>query len=178
MKKHLLFTLPILIALFSATCKKEKKEIELLPEATKIGKHTFGCLINGALFTPKTPAASFSYLSASYSYIDGVYQLTIGAPRQTAEKSDMIYLFTNGLTLEAGKTYPISEHLAKNAASASYDLYSNGKATSFKSSSTLGGELTISRIDKEVIAGTFWFDGIAPNGEKVALREGRFDIKF
>lgn len=33
-------------------------------------------------------------------------------------------------------------------------------------------------MSKSIIAGTFWFDAINDKGEKVQIREGRFDWQY
>ncbi|MFL0132653.1 DUF6252 family protein, partial [Tenacibaculum maritimum] len=42
------------------------------------------------------------------------------------------------------------------------------------------GELIIIHHDynKAIISGTFWFDAVNNAGEKIEVREGRFDMKY
>jgi hypothetical protein len=42
------------------------------------------------------------------------------------------------------------------------------------------GELKITKIDvsKSIVSGTFWFDAVNSKGEKVEIREGRFDWNY
>ncbi|RRJ91607.1 hypothetical protein EG240_05250 [Paenimyroides tangerinum] len=47
--------------------------------------------------------------------------------------------------------------------------------------STYIGEMTITKFDlaNEIVSGTFWFDVQNPwTGEKIEVREGRFDTHF
>ena len=47
--------------------------------------------------------------------------------------------------------------------------------------STYTGEMTITKFDltTEIVSGTFWFDVQNPwTGEKIEVREGRFDTHF
>ncbi|MEJ7676395.1 MAG: hypothetical protein WKG06_00640 [Segetibacter sp.] len=42
------------------------------------------------------------------------------------------------------------------------------------------GELHITKFDEtnRIVSGTFWFDGVNTNSEKVQVREGRFDMPY
>ncbi len=42
------------------------------------------------------------------------------------------------------------------------------------------GELTITKFDEinKIASGTFWFDAVNDKGEKVEVRDGRFDAKI
>lgn len=42
------------------------------------------------------------------------------------------------------------------------------------------GELKITKLDtqQKIISGTFWYDAINASGEKVEVREGRFDMRY
>ncbi len=42
------------------------------------------------------------------------------------------------------------------------------------------GELFIKKLDtvNQIVSGTFWFDAINSNGQKVEVREGRFDVRY
>lgn len=44
----------------------------------------------------------------------------------------------------------------------------------------MAGELTITHLDEErqIVSGTFWFDAVNKQGEKVQVREGRFDMRY
>jgi len=55
MKKNirLLWLLAIASSAIFASCKKDKTDEEQLPPITQTGANTFGCLINGKLYTPK-----------------------------------------------------------------------------------------------------------------------------
>jgi len=45
---------------------------------------------------------------------------------------------------------------------------------------SMNGELHIARFDRilGIVSGTFWFDAVNMEGEKVEIREGRFDMKY
>jgi flagellar basal body rod protein FlgG len=50
----------------------------------------------------------------------------------------------------------------------------------YKTTSTITGELKITNhnFDKAILSGTFWFDAINSKGEKIQVREGRFDMEY
>jgi flagellar basal body rod protein FlgG len=45
---------------------------------------------------------------------------------------------------------------------------------------TIIGELKITNhnLNKAILSGTFWFDAINSKGEKIQVREGRFDMEY
>ncbi|MBW7840687.1 MAG: hypothetical protein H3C36_13855, partial [Chitinophagaceae bacterium] len=45
---------------------------------------------------------------------------------------------------------------------------------------TYSGELWIKKLDpvNQIVSGTFWFDAVTANGQKVEVREGRFDVRY
>ena len=51
----------------SMKCKKDETGISSLPPATQEGKGTFGCLVNGASFTPKGSSFGGPVLSSYYN---------------------------------------------------------------------------------------------------------------
>ena len=42
------------------------------------------------------------------------------------------------------------------------------------------GKLIITKLDEinQIVSGTFWFDAVNDKGEKVEVREGRFDVHY
>ena len=53
-------------------------------------------------------------------------------------------------------------------------------AIQYTTTATVTGELKITKLDTQqrIISGTFWFDAINSDGEKVEIREGRFDMRY
>ena len=82
--------------------------------------------------------------------------------------------------LEEGATYQLKEY-APNSMFGSYrDYYQDISETDYNTTSTIMGELKITYydLDHAIISGTYWFDAINSKGEKVEVREGRFDMHY
>ncbi|MDB0602044.1 DUF6252 family protein [Tenacibaculum maritimum] len=88
------------------------------------------------------------------------------------------YIYIYNTNLEIGKTYNLTKEIIPNPKYAKYEdpYFSN----TYKTTSIITGELTITHHDynKAIISGTFWFDAINNIGEKIEVREGRFDMKY
>ena len=52
--------------------------------------------------------------------------------------------------------------------------------TEYLTNDQIIGELNLKKFDliNQIASGTFWFDAVNSNGQKVEIREGRFDVKF
>ena len=53
-------------------------------------------------------------------------------------------------------------------------------STEYLTTSSIKGELKITKFDElnRIVSGTFWFDATNSDGEKVQVREGRFDMNY
>ena len=87
---------------------------------------------------------------------------------------------TDSLKIEQRKTYKLEETGAKGIASAEYVAINLGDINRYYTNAINSGELNITKLDesKKIISGTFWFDAVNKTGEKVEVREGRFDLKY
>ena len=178
LKKYLNQFIVLSFLILLVSCKKEKIGIDGLPPTTQTGKQTLGCLVNGALFTPKTSLFSNTpALEANYYFWDGSYNLTISANRKIKDNLLSIDINTIGILIKEGMTIPLTDG-SMGGAIGSYTNYS-AVNMGFKTNNQFKGELKITRFDEinHIISGTFWFDGEDSKGEKVEVREGRFDIK-
>jgi hypothetical protein len=184
--KHLnsLFILLITLFLF-ISCKKEKvSPIEQLPAATQEGKNTFGCLVNGNVFKPKGSFFGGANTECYYQYINSnningyVFQVA-GFRKEESRRVSMIRLHGDDILLKEGETYQLLNQENTNMYG-SYFIISNPDVTEYSTSTTSSGELKITHFDPEkfIVSGTFWFDAVNAKGEKVEVREGRFDMQF
>ena len=169
-KNNLIYLL--LISLSALSCKKDKQGIEALPAATQEGKGTFGCLINGKAFLPKTSGISPG-LSA-YWYRGNDPLLSIYAPRSKNNQTDRLALTVSQSEIEQNVVYKLGNE--SSIAFGRYTITVNSIPVTYLSTSNSPGELYITKIDKNIVSGTFWFDGISETGERLEIREGRFDI--
>ncbi|MBC7653000.1 MAG: hypothetical protein H7098_00835 [Oligoflexus sp.] len=185
------FFISLLILFIGIGCKKEKG-INALPSATQEGKNTFGCLLNGKAFVPKGISPLFNpdgarILKSTYSYVGNstpkYYFLSISALRKgSGNVSEYVQLYIfNDFPIIAGKTYELKRSKIDNRAEGNY-LYAN--VVSENSYDTQNqdyiGQISISKIDEvnQFVSGTFSFDAVNNKGEKIEIREGRFDVKY
>ncbi len=167
------------ILLISASCKKEKTGLAALPAATQEGKNTFGCLIDGNVFVAQTHLFNKSPVTCEYGYIDSdiskghFFQASGLDDKSNPDKFFSVKIFTSKIDIKEGTTYPF-QNQKDNGAFAEYIINIYNKYTS------LSGELTITKFDEinHIASGTFWFDAQNDKGEKVEVREGRFDAKI
>jgi hypothetical protein len=167
----------LLILFFNAKCKKESPAPQLPPETT-IGAMTFGCKINGRIFIPKDgngkPGLYAQYINLGNDQ-GGGYFLNIGAADRKARILEAVRIFTDSLLLEENKVYSLKK--SKGYPVAEYENYANG-LNAFEMLSQDQGELIITKHAQRILSGRFWFDATNNSGEKVEVREGRFDIVY
>lgn len=68
----------------------------------------------------------------------------------------------------------------KGSASGGYYIGMIYTSTEYLTSSSVTGELKITKLDEinRIVSGAFRFDAVNKNGEKVQVREGRFDMNY
>jgi uncharacterized protein DUF6252 len=177
--KRLPFLLFIVVVLISFRCKKEKTPEEQLPPETQTGAGTFGCLIDGKIFKPKGDPLTGPVLRCAYQNIDGGFYFQLKA----SNKGDINYnigIFTDSLKIQQGITLVLKN---QNVPGEAYGLYTVSKiqgSTEYQTNATDTGEIAIKKLDEinRIVSGTFWFDAINSLGQKVKVREGRFDLKY
>ncbi|WP_304067356.1 DUF6252 family protein [Pedobacter glucosidilyticus] len=169
------------LSLSASSCKKDKTGIDALPPATQEGRNTFGCLVNGEVLLPKVkglgvgqPVLRGSYYYQNFNEKVGYY-LTISATDNNSTLKSII-INTDSLKIEQNKTYMFENFGMKGLSYARYTVSLDTYYTNTDNS----GELKITRLDesKKIISGTFWFDAVNEVGEKVEVREGRFDMSY
>ena len=166
-----------------AGCKKDKKA-EQLPPATQTGANTFGCLINGVVYTPK----GFKLNKPNFEMIvdpgfnDG--NLDIRVYRLENERE--IYLSLGSDSIKNVGFYPLDRNTGF------YFLIATKGITSLicevlhaVGSNPVGktGFIKITRYDlaNRVISGEFEFEFTNPDcglGNPIKISQGRFDKSF
>jgi len=179
-KGYLCLLFFISISFFFSACKKNIPAIDQLPPATQIGAHTLGCLVNGKVFKPKGDLFSGPILSCAYQYINGGYYFQLKAINKGSSTNYSIGIFTDSLKIENNVSYTLK---TKNEKKGIYGIYSVSEIQgliSYITNNTYTGELKITKFDEtnQIVSGTFWFDAVDSNGEKVEVREGRFDMPY
>lgn len=181
--KNLLFLLLTVFALNSCSNNDDNKpstpktELEKLPPATQTGANTSGCLVNGKAFLPK----GFIPGTNPISYQDGLnFGLFIGEKNNGVINS--LGVTSLNKALEEGIIIPLKLDLNDSSLTNAYARYvdfTNGQGD-FITTDIIIGELKITHHDfnNAILSGTFWFDAVNSNGEKVEVREGRFDRHY
>ena len=179
--KKIILIIGILLTTLLSCCKKDDPTLtplEQLPKATKVGANTAGCLVNGEAFLPKGFSPSGNLIC--YYINQETFSLSISDIGNDKTKS--IYIETNNEELEVNKIYNLNMLRSdSNSKFAEYHiLKDNGNDELYSTTPEVTGELVITHhdYDNAIISGTFWFDAINDIGEKVEVREGRFDMEY
>ncbi|MCX2494762.1 DUF6252 family protein [Pedobacter sp. PF22-3] len=170
-----------LVATGLACKKKSNNPIDDLPSATTTGANTFGCLVNGELFIPKVKSGPLGALKANYDVYNSRPFLSISARNNQNPGSSDILLFINASSIKQGENYSLTKRNQDNEKSYGVYNYRGPKesyGTDYNTNDQLTGNIKITYFDKYIVAGTFWFNAVSDAGEKVEIREGRFDIKL
>lgn len=175
MKKTLLL-IGILLTINSCSQKDEPTltPLQQLPEATKTGANTAGCLVNGEAFLPK---GHFSTGNLTCYFINqNNFSLIVSERDNSFSKSIVIGI--DNLTLKINKIINLDTERTSDSRYGEF-IISNIN-DNYSTTPEITGELVITHhdYDKAIISGTFWFDAINNTGEKIEIREGRFDMKY
>jgi len=175
--KHLLQLFILLIFFIATSCKKDE-----LPTPTEEGKQTLGCRVNGKLFVAqrKSMWQLSEEISANVQERDGIMTLYIRGTDSTIDGEPSIYLLIDYDRVQQGVTYSFNDPNT-GIASAEYKYHhTTTNSTEYITSQSLFGELKFTLLDKDknIASGTFSFDAEDSQGEKVEVREGRFDVLF
>ncbi|MFL0061817.1 DUF6252 family protein [Tenacibaculum maritimum] len=166
----------ILLTTFLSCSQKEAPTLtplQQLPKATKVGANTAGCLVNGEAFLPK---GYFSTGNLNCFYVNQK-DFVLGFSQRLNNTSSHVYMYVYNTNLQINNIYSLTEEKVSNPKYAEYEA---PFSISYKTTSIVKGELVITHhdYDKAIISGTFWFDAVNNAGEKVEVREGRFDMKY
>ncbi|KHJ39512.1 hypothetical protein PBAC_00190 [Pedobacter glucosidilyticus] len=167
------------LSLSASSCKKDKTGIDALPVATQEGKNTFGCLVNGEVFIARTRGLfGPPYFACEYGFnsVTNSLRFLLKGTDSIREPFSSITISSTGISLISGTKLNLRELKDGNASA----RYSETLIDEFNTTSISKGEITITKLDesKRILSGTFWFDAVNETGEKVEVREGRFDMKF
>ena len=181
------FLLPILLLAFimlTANCCEKDDDPPQLPPITQTGEETFGCMINGELWLPHgsfpSPATWVKLSVESTKLPYRFWQIETG---QGAASSTGFHITEN--IMKEG-TIPLLNKSTEEKDTVIYASFFSeeigveiGKNL-FEIKSIESGELTILKLDtiNKIISGIFYFDAYNPDGLKVEVREGRFDLSI
>ncbi|CAN1546141.1 hypothetical protein MCETHM1_01964 [Flavobacteriaceae bacterium] len=176
--KKLFFLLTAITLLTS--CDKDGQIFaskDQLPPETQTGANTVGCLVNGKVFLPHQEGID-SPVNCFYQFVKGEYYFTMAFADYRGASIESVNIYTAKTVLTVGQTYSLNQGYGPDTGGGvEYYTDLNNK---FSTNLINVGELKITRIDvsKSIVSGTFWFDAINSKGEKVEIREGRFDWNY
>ncbi|MFC5283726.1 DUF6252 family protein [Pedobacter alpinus] len=141
-------------------CKKttETTKEDVLPAETQTGKGTFGCLVNGEVWLPKSSSLSAPALSTTIQF--DILNLKIGRDNEN------IVIGVRNLA-QTGTYELIMENSAEYSVSG--DIYKS-----------YSGVIIIKTYNKQlnIISGVLNFKAKNKNGIEVVITDGRFDVKY
>jgi len=167
----------LLITIFLSGCNRDDNKNNTLPPPTQTGVGTFACYVNGKAFVDKSSRAP-----AYYQLVDGGYYFAIGGEIKKNMSNGLwvIHIGTENKAISENEILTLVKREVGNAwgggFSSPFDYYPFSETNS-----EYTGELTITKLDfeKRIVSGTFWFDLKSPRtGERIEIREGRFDTLF
>ncbi len=177
MKK--IFLLVVTVFIFSC-CSKNDNYRDTLPTETQIGKNTAGCLVNGQVFIPHQEGLDAALSCDYFSYDDGhrYFNLVFRDSRGTGVKT--VSVKTGQIDLQENSVYVLNVENTMFPYIGGGGVYSINASNYYYTNTINTGELKITRLDvsKSIISGTFWFDAVNESGEKVEIRQGRFDMHY
>ena len=146
--------------------------VDQLPPATQTGENTFGCLLDGKVFTPGNRP---NPLDCYYQFVDGGYYFVLRSNRDINNKLITIGCSIQKLEISENQTYQLKEKLDGNAFGfyfSAFDFY--------ETDNIYKGEMHITKLDMnaQIVSGTFWFNIIDNQGMIHEIRNGRFDVQF
>ena len=180
------FLLLFLICIFGCSNDDDKSSnpVDKLPPATQTGQGTFACLVDGKPFIDTSGYPNNLNFNCFYQYVDGGYYFNVKGKDEDFEYTNTprsIALGTINRTISEGETFQLLEESEGNAIGGGGFTFTPLDIQSVYTTAEYTGELHITKFDleKQIVSGTFWFDLKNPKtGEKVEIREGRFDTNF
>jgi len=181
----LVFTLFVLI---TSSCKKYNGSS--LPPATQTGANTFGCLINGKVFTPGGgDGLSGGNLGAifEYAYITpgirnptGFVFAVSGVDERNSCNVTSIGFGFDSVIIPEQNSYILQTRKAGSGGGQYVYGTCSGVSEEFMTSDLVTGQLYITRFDEtnQIASGTFWFNVLGNNGDTIKITDGRFDVHF
>lgn len=177
----------LLLTTFTLSCcnndddNKPIAEIDKLPPLTNTGANKAGCLVNGVAFLPKGYSQNGTNLQV---YYDGeTFTFSITENVNNTIKSVLLSSYNTELHNNIGTIFQLKNYEFVNGSKfGTFSINSTPPPSPsfYSTTSQIIGELKITNhnFNQATISGTFWFDAVNSNGEKVEVREGRFDMQY
>lgn len=181
------FVLVIVTLCSGMFCNEYKPKVDQLPPLTQTGADTFGCLIDGKVFIPKSKGfLDGSNLQCQYQYLEqnnqppcNYFALTASDPKSYPDQIYGISLSAQCVDLGVG-IYELTNYQTLFSLAGEFGIHGFYGDDEYYTNTIHKGELNITRFDleKQIMSGTFWFDAINQDGKIVEIRDGRFDVHF
>ena len=180
-KTLMLYAFIIMLCFCFAQCKKTNTPDpgEQLPPETHIGAFTFGCKVDGKIYTAKGKGGLLATQSMYFNLRASDTSIAIGVSNSSSNNSfdlniRLKYLGTPNIYF--AKSYPYMATFQDNSNGSV-----PGNSNVYETDSINVGRINIkylkgSSSPMEGIAGTFEMDAKNANGKVIRITEGRFDI--
>ena len=179
MKKLLLI---FAIAFLFFGCDKDMFQgSDQLPDATQIGAKTVGCLVNGKVLIPHKEGIGSPVNCFYQNDENGDYYFTMAFSDMRGTGNLSTSVQTYKIILNSDNSYQLDKNTNNGSDfTGGCGSYLTSVDNIYKTNEIYKGELKVTKFDltKGIISGTFWFDAVNDKGEKVEIREGRFDWGF
>ncbi|SNR40926.1 DUF6252 family protein [Flavobacterium sp. ov086] len=179
--RRLLSFFAILVVLYS--CDKDGSILndkDKLPAQTHTGANTVGCLVNGKVFLPHGKSGNTG-VNCFYQIEQGQHYFSLNFADYSNSKGELVALQTTKIDITEGAVYKLDKTFTTEPDFiGAAGIYEPDFNNSFYTNTIQTGELKITHLDlsKSIISGTFWFNAVNSKGEKVEIKEGRFDWSY
>ena len=181
MKYNLVLIATVLLLstmLTASSCKKDKSPAteEQLPPETQTGAFTFGCKVDGKIYTASGKGGLLSNQHVNYSYFsDSSISISIG---NTESKFNVriVFKYLGNLGIYELKSAPNKGEFYDNS-----NGTIPGSSNTYTTDNINNGNINIKYFTASVgsiLAGTFEMNAINGNGKIIRITEGRFDIGY
>jgi hypothetical protein len=168
-------TLLLLSSIFiSSSCKKNTpaNTEEQLPPETQTGANTFGCKVDGKIYTAKGKGGLLSDQSVWGGASSSQASFNIGASNTKQKFNFSLSVnYSGSLGILYTSTYPHEGNFQDNT---NGTVPSN--SNSFDTDSFNIGKVNLKYLSTTIASGTFEMDAKNANGKVIHITEGRFDI--
>ncbi|MBC6700473.1 hypothetical protein [Hymenobacter sp. BT190] len=181
MKRLLLYSAFLLLTQCSKCKDNDPSPEAQLPPATQTGANTFGCLVNGELFTPAGRVGGTPNLSFEYDPTFNGGRLVVDAYRADNGQQQAILLISQPITGTGTYSFNLPGPAAAQLSYRDSRLPDLCRAIYSERDFTYRrGTLTITRLDYAagIVSGTFDVKFVATGGcDTIRLTNGRFDVR-
>ncbi|GAA3922430.1 hypothetical protein [Hymenobacter algoricola] len=180
MKRYLLYAALLLLTQCSKCKQDDPTPEDQLPPATQTGANTFGCLVNGQVYTPSGYNGTSNY-AVLYDPAYNGGSLDVMVYRYPSKSADAQYLSFGGVSVASNGIYLFksSTNLAARFSDAARQKGCTRYASDDGTTSCMG-QFTITRLDLAagIISGTFEFTLAKLGCDTIRVTQGRFDKKL